>query len=178
MERVAVGVSANSATLFLQKNMEENNKINELDAMMRLSEVINDSPTVVEIGGQKYNINALKIGTQVLIAEETCKVQKHQEGNMVDVFNSFSNSIPAIIRCIAFALLNDKDKIYKDYSKREFSDEFYATCEKIEWESNRQQWMSILVDVIKKIDISFSFTITEQMSMIRDLMMKKRTPVR
>ena len=158
--------------------MEDKSKINELDAMMRLSEVINDTPTIVEIGGKKYNITALKIGTQILIAEETCKVQKHQEGNMVDVFKSFANSIPAVIRCIAFAILNDKDKIYKDYSKREFSEEFYATCEKIEWESDRQQWMSILVEIIRKIDISFSFTITEQMSMIRDLTMKKRTPER
>lgn len=146
--------------------------------MMRLSEVINDTPTIVEIGGKKYNITSLKIGTQILIAEETSKVQKHQEGNMVDVFKSFANSIPAVIRCIAFAILNDKDKIYKDYSKREFSEEFYATCEKIEWESDRQQWMSILVEIIRKIDISFSFTITEQMSMIRDLTMKKRNPER
>lgn len=146
--------------------------------MMRLSEVINDTPTIVEIGGKKYNITSLKIGTQILIAEETSKVQKHQEGNMVDVFKSFANSIPAVIRCIAFAILNDKDKIYKDYSKREFSEEFYATCEKIEWESDRQQWMAILVEIIRKIDISFSFTITEQMSMIRDLTMKKRTPER
>lgn len=158
--------------------MEDKSKINELDAMMRLSEVINDTPTIVEIGGKKYNITSLKIGTQILIAEETSKVQKHQEGNMVDVFKSFANSIPAVIRCIAFAILNDKDKIYKDYSKREFSEEFYATCEKIEWESDRQQWMSILVEIIRKIDISFSFTITEQMSMIRDLTMKKRTPER
>ena len=158
--------------------MEDKSKINELDAMMRLSEVINDTPTIVEIGGKKYNITALKIGTQILIAEETSKVQKHQEGNMVDVFKSFANSIPAVIRCIAFAILNDKDKIYQDYSKREFSEEFYATCEKIEWESDRQQWMAILVEIIRKIDISFSFTITEQMSMIRDLTMKKRTPER
>lgn len=158
--------------------MEDKSKIKELDAMMRLSEVINDTPTIVEIGGKKYHITALKIGTQILIAEETSKVQKHQEGNMVDVFKSFANSIPAVIRCIAFAILNDKDKIYKDYSKREFSEEFYATCEKIEWESDRQQWMSILVEIIRKIDISFSFTITEQMSMIRDLTMKKRNPER
>ena len=158
--------------------MEDKSKINELDAMMRLSEVINDTPTIVEIGGKKYHITGLKIGTQILIAEETSKVQKHQEGNMVDVFKSFANSIPAVIRCIAFAILNDKDKIYQDYSKREFSEEFYATCEKIEWESDRQQWMSILVEIIRKIDISFSFTITEQMSMIRDLTMKKRNPER
>ena len=158
--------------------MEDKSKINELDAMMRLSEVINDTPTIVEIGGKKYHITGLKIGTQILIAEETIKVQKHQEGNMVDVFKSFANSIPAVIRCIAFAILNDKDKIYQDYSKREFSEEFYATCEKIEWESDRQQWMSILVEIIRKIDISFSFTITEQMSMIRDLTMKKRNPER
>lgn len=155
-------------------NEEKENKISELDAMMRLAEIMNDSPTQMDIGGKTYNITALKMGTQILIAEETCKIQKHQEGNLVDIFNQFAHSLPAIVRCLAFAILNDKDKIYKDYAAKEFSDEFYTLCEKIEWESDKGQWMNILAEVIKKIDVSFSMTITEQMSMLRDMTMKKR----
>lgn len=153
---------------------EKENKISELDAMLRLAEIMNDSPTVMEIGGEKFNITALKMGTQILIAEETCKIQKHQEGNLVDIFNQFAHSLPAVVRCLAFAILNDKNKIYKDYATKTFSDEFYALCEKIEWESDKGQWMQILSEVIKKIDVSFSMTITEQMSMLRDMTMKKR----
>ena len=48
---------------------EKDNKISELDAMLRLAEIMNDSPTPFEIGGKTYNITALKMGTQVLIAE-------------------------------------------------------------------------------------------------------------
>lgn len=157
---------------------EKENKISELDAMLRLAEIMNDSPTPFEIGGKTYNITALKMGTQVLIAEETCKIQKHQEGNLVDMFNQFAHSIPAVIRCLAFAVLNDKDKIYKNYATKEFSDDFYSLCERIEWESNQSRWMEILSEVIKKININFSLTITEQMSMIRDLTLKKRIPER
>lgn len=158
----------------MNKNNHEENKISELDAMMRLAEIMNDSPTQMEIGGKTYNITALKMGTQILIAEETCKIQKHQEGNLVDIFNQFAHSLPAIVRCLAFAILNDKDKIYKDYAAKEFSDEFYAMCEKIEWESDKSQWFDILQKVIAKLDISFSMTITEQMSMLRDMTLKKR----
>lgn len=153
---------------------EKENKINELDAMMRLAEIMNDSPTQMEIGGKTYNITALKMGTQILIAEETCKIQKHQEGNLVDIFNQFARSIPSVIKCLAFAILNDKDKIYKDYATKTFSDEFYALCETIEWESDKAQWMSVLAEVIKKLDISFSLAITEQMSMLRDMSLKQR----
>ena len=103
--------------------------------MLRLAEIMNDSPTPVEVGGKTYNITALKMGTQVLIAEETCKIQKHQEGNLVDMFNQFARSLPAVVRCLAFAVLNDKDKIYKNYATKEFSDEFNSLCERIEWES-------------------------------------------
>lgn len=155
-------------------NDEKENKISELDAMMRLAEIMNDSPTQMDIGDKTYNITALKMGTQILIAEETCKIQKHQEGNLVDIFNQFAHSLPAIVHCLAFAILNDKDKIYKDYTTKEFSDEFYALCEKIEWESDKGKWMEVLAEVIRKIDVSFSMTITEQMSMLRDMTMKKR----
>lgn len=155
-------------------NEEKENKISELDAMMRLAEIMNDSPTQMDIGGKTYNITALKMGTQILIAEETCKIQKHQEGNLVDIFNQFAHSLPAIVRCLAFAILNDKDKIYKDYASKEFSEEFYALCEKIEWESDKGQWMAVLAEVIKKLDISFSLAITEQMSMLRNMTLKQR----
>lgn len=142
--------------------------------MMRLAEVLNDSPTQIKIGDKIYNITALKMGTQILIAEETCKIQKSQEGNLVDMFNQFARSLPAVIRCLAFAVLNDKDKIYKDYAAREFSDEFYSMCERIEWESDKGKWLEVLAEVIRKIDVAFFLNISDQMKILRDLTMKKK----
>jgi hypothetical protein len=153
--------------------MSEDKKISELDAMTRLAEIMNDSPTQIEIGGKVYKITALKMGTQVLIAEETCKIQKNHEGNMVDLFNQFARSLPAVIRCLAYAVLNDKDKIYKDYATKEFSNEFYALCEQIEWESDKGTWMSVLVEVIRKIDMQFFFTITAQMTELRTMTLRR-----
>lgn len=144
--------------------------------MLRLAEIMNDSPTPFEIGGKTYNITALKMGTQVLIAEETCKIQKHQEGNLVDMFNQFARSLPAVVRCLAFAVLNDKDKIYKNYATKEFSDEFNSLCERIEWESDKRQWMDVLSKVINKIDVAFFLNISEQMKILRDTTMRRRVP--
>lgn len=155
---------------------EKDNKISELDAMLRLAEIMNDSPTPFEVGGKTYNITALKMGTQVLIAEETCKIQKHQEGNLVDMFNQFARSLPAVVRCLAFAVLNDKDKIYKNYATKEFSDEFNSLCERIEWESDKRQWMDVLSKVINKIDVAFFLNISEQMKILRDTTMRRRNP--
>lgn len=144
--------------------------------MLRLAEIMNDSPTPFEIGGKTYNITALKMGTQVLIAEETCKIQKNQEGNLVDMFNQFARSLPAVVRCLAFAVLNDKDKIYKNYATKEFSDEFNSLCERIEWESDKRQWMDVLSKVINKIDVAFFLNISEQMKILRDTTMRRRVP--
>lgn len=163
---------------FIGMDKKADEKTDALTAMLRLSEILNDSPTTVKVGDKSYKITALKMGTQVLISEETCKIQKHQEGNMVDLFNQFARSIPAVIRCIAYAILNDKDRIFKDYSTKEYSLEFRNLCEQIEWESDRGQWLSVLVEVINKIDLNFGMTITERMSMIRDSTMKKRIPER
>lgn len=143
--------------------------------MTRLAEILNDSPTQIKIGDKVYNITALKMGTQILIAEETCKIQKHQEGNLVDMFNQFATSLPAVVRCLAFAVLNDKDKIYKDYASREFSDDFYSMCERIEWESDKGKWMEVLAEIVRKIDVAFFLNISDQMKILRDWQMKKRT---
>lgn len=154
---------------------EKEQEISELDAMMRLAEVLNDSPTQIRIGDKTYSITALKMGTQILIAEETCKIQKSQEGNLVDMFNQFARSLPAVIRCLAFAVLNDKDKIYKDYAAREFSDEFYSMCERIEWESDKGKWLEVLAEVVRKIDVAFFLNISDQMKILRDSTMKRKT---
>ena len=51
-----------------------------LEAMERLDQIMNDSPTIAKMGKTEFPITAFKPGTQWLIAEESCKIQKAEKG--------------------------------------------------------------------------------------------------
>lgn len=148
--------------------------MSELEAQELLARVLNDTPTPIDIGGETYYITALKIGTQNLIAEESCRIQKAQEGNMLDMFKQFAVCVPSVIKCLCYAILNDKDKIFKDYRKREYSDDFIALQERLEWESDSRQWMEVLVNVIQRIDLDFFIKCAGSVMTIKDLALKTR----
>lgn len=148
--------------------------ISELDAQTLLAEVLNDTPTKIVIAGKTYHITALKLGVQNLIAEESCKIQQAQEGNLYDLYQQFAKSVPAVIRCLAYAVLNDKDRIFKDYRTREYSDEFQTLYEQLEWESDKTKFIEVLVDVMNKINIDFFLQAASMLTMMRDSALKTR----
>lgn len=148
--------------------------ISELDAQTLLAEVLNDTPTKIVIAGQTYRITALKLGVQNLIAEESCKIQQAQEGNLYDLYQQFAKSVPAVIRCLCYAVLNDKDRIFKDYRTREYSDEFQTLYEQLEWESDKTKFIEVLVDVMNKINIDFFLQAASMLTMMRDSALKTR----
>ena len=148
--------------------------ISELDAQTLLAEVLNDTPTKIVIAGQTYHITALKLGVQNLIAEESCKIQQAQEGNLYDLYQQFAKSVPAVIRCLCYAVLNDKNKIFKDYRTREYSDEFQTLYEQLEWESDKTKFIEVLVDVMNKINIDFFLQAASMLTMMRDSALKTR----
>lgn len=154
--------------------MDNENKTPTLDDMLRMAEVMNDTPVYLTIGGERYGIKALKMGTQALIAEESCRIQKNEEGNLADIIKHFAESVPAVIRCLAYAVLNDKNRIFSDYEKREYSDEYKALVDKLEWESKPTEWLNVLVSVIRKLDIGFFFDCTQQMTLLRETILSKR----
>ena len=148
--------------------------ISELDAQTLLAEVLNDTPTKIVIAGKTYHITALKLGVQNLIAEESCKIQQSQEGNLHDLYQQFAKSVPAVIRCLCYAVLNDKNKIFKDYRTREYSDEFQTLYEQLEWESDKTKFIEVLVDVMNKINIDFFLQAASMLTMMRDSALKTR----
>ena len=148
--------------------------ISELDAQTLLAEVLNDTPTKIVIAGQTYHITALKLGVQNLIAEESCKIQQAQEGNLYALYQQFAKSVPAVIRCLCYAVLNDKNKIFKDYRTREYSDEFQTLYEQLEWESDKTKFIEVLVDVMNKINIDFFLQAASMLTMMRDSALKTR----
>ena len=154
-------------------------ELTEFEAQELLAQVLNNTPTEIIIAGKKYYITALKLGTQNLIAEESCKIQKAQDGNALDMYQQFAKSIPAVIRCLCYAVLNDKDKIFKNYATREYSDEYQALYEQLEWESDRNNWIEILVNVMQKIDLSFFTIAASMLTTIRDSAIKtKKTTIK
>lgn len=153
---------------------EEKKEITELEAQAMLAEVLNNTPIPIEIGGEIYHITALKLGVQNLIAEESCKIQQAEKGNLADLYRQFTQSMPSLIRCLCYAVLNDKNRIFKDYRKREYSDEYHTLYERLEWESPKEKWISILMQVMDRIDIGFFFQAASTLTMIRESALKTR----
>lgn len=145
-----------------------------MSAMERLAKVMNDSPTIVKMGKTEWAIKALRPGTQWLIAEEACKILKAEKGNMNDVIRQFSINIPSVVRVITFALLNDKDRIYKDYKGKLLSDEFQAVYDTIMWETNPDNWIGLLVEVLNMLSMDYFFQVTNAIAIIREMALGRK----
>lgn len=141
-------------------------EISELDAQMRLAEILTDSDRDISLGGKTYKIRALRPGTQWLIAQESCKIAKNEEGNFTDLITKFASNIPAVVRCITLAILNDKKKIE--------SDEYQALYDTIMWETKQREWIDVLVEVLQMLDLRFFFRCTETIEMIRSMTLTKK----
>lgn len=148
-----------------------------LEAMSRLAKIMNDTPSVAKLGKTEFQITALKPGTQWLIAEESCNIAKAETANFADVIKQFSVNIPSVVRVITLAILNDKDRIFKDYKNREYSDEFRSVYETIMWETNPDNWLSLLIEIMNMLSMDYFFQSTNAIAMIREAALgrKKKT---
>jgi hypothetical protein len=148
--------------------MEEKKEINELDAQLRLADIMNDAPRKITLGGREFEITALKPGTQYLIAAEATKIAKTGEA-FADVIKQFAVNIPAVIRCITLAILNDKDKIN--------GAEYQSMYDFIQWETKQVEWMGILVEILQMLNLEVFFYTTEQIDLFRQMTTAKKTTV-
>lgn len=139
-----------------------------LDAMQKLASIMNDSPTLIKMGKTEFAITALKPGVQWLIAEESCKIAKAESANFSDVIKQFSINIPSVVKVITLAILNDKDRIFKNYKNREYSDEYDSVYETIMWETNPENWLSLLIEIMNKLSMDYFFQSTNVVAMIRE----------
>lgn len=144
-----------------------------IEAMERLAQVMNDSPTIVKMNNTEFKITALKAGTQMLIAEESVKIQKSEQGNFNDLIKQFSLNTPSVVKIITLAILNDKDRIYKKDTK-EFSDEYYAMYETIMWETEPKYWLNLLVEIMQLLSLDFFFDTTNAIAMIREMALGRK----
>lgn len=127
-----------------------------IDDQMRLAEILNDSPTLVALNGTPFEVRALRYGTQWRIAQKVLEITKAEEGSFGDILKHFAQSVPAVLEVLTLALLNDKNKIFKDGDETAgYSDLFKATYSTLEWECDYTKFGEILITVLSKLDISF-----------------------
>ena len=138
------------------------------DAMERLAKVMNDTPTIVKMSNTEFAITALKPGTQWLIAEESCKIMKAEQGNFKDVIKQFAINIPSVVHVITLAILNDKNRIFEDYKSRKYSEEYQSVYETIMWETSPDHWLSLLVEIMNMLSMDYFFQSTNAVAMIRE----------
>ena len=138
------------------------------DAMERLAKVMNDTPTIVKMSNTEFAITALKPGTQWLIAEESCKIMKAEQGNFKDVIKQFAINIPSVVHVITLAILNDKNRIFEDYKSRKYSEEYQSVYDTIMWETNPDNWLSLLVEIMNMLSMDYFFQSTNAVAMIRE----------
>ena len=76
------------------------------------------------------------------------------------------------MKVITLALLNDKNRIYVNGDNLQgFSDEYNATYNTLMWEvTNNEGIITILMEVLQMIDVSFFLTSSEVVKTMRQMM--------
>ena len=157
-----------------QDIVQPTEQMSALDAMTRLAQVMNDSPTIVKMANTEWAIKALRPATQWLIAEESLKIQKSEEGNFSDVIKQFAQNIPSVVKVLTLAILNDKKRIYGDNTDGTFSEEYRAVYDTIMWETDSQSWIGLLVEVMNMLSLDYFFASTNAIAMIREMALGKK----
>lgn len=138
------------------------------EAMERLAQIMNDSPTIVKLNGTEWRITALKPGTQWLIAEEACKIIKGEKMSMGDVIKEFSVNLPSVAKVITLALLNDKERIH--------SDEYHKVYDQLLWgDYDIKDWATLLVEILNLLDVDFFFASTNVVQTVRKQALTRKT---
>lgn len=146
-----------------------------IEAMERLAQVMNDSPSIVKLADTEFAIKALKAGTQWLIAEETCKIVRNENMTIGDIIKQFAVNVPSIVKVITLAILNDKDRIFSDYKSQTYSDEYNAIYDTIMWQTKPNEWIKLLSEVLQLIDVDFFLGSTNVVKVIQKMSLEKKT---
>lgn len=136
------------------------------EAMERLVQVMTDAPSLVKLANAGWEVRALKPAVQWEISKIACEVHKVDNATYGDVIKGFATNLPAVVRVITLALLNDKERIENEY------EQVYDT---LMWESKPSEWAGVLFEILNLQDISFFLQITQVVEIFRQstLQMKK-----
>lgn len=161
----------------LVKAVNKNKKEHEvsLEAQEKLVEILNDSPHLVALNGTEYEVRALRMGTQYLIAQEVIKINKVENANFGDIVKQFSINIPSVVKVIVLCLLNDKKRIYQDgIEYKGFSEEYNALYDTIMWEGNISAYGMLLFECLQMLDVSVFMEVLDILSVFKTTITMKR----
>lgn len=146
------------------------------ESMERLARIMNDSPSIVTLHGTEWRIKGLKPGVQWLIAEQACHIVKGEKLSMGDVIKEFAVNLPAVVHVITLALLNDKERIFSDYDKRELSEEYRQVYDLLMWgEYDMKDWALLLGEILNLISTDFFFESTNVIQTVREMTLTRKT---
>lgn len=148
-----------------------------LKAQERLAEILNDSPHIVSLNGTEWEVRALRMGTQWLIANKCIQVAKVESANFGDIVKQFAVNIPAVIEVLVLALLNDKNKIFKNGNEKDgYSDLYQATYDTLLWECKTEEFGQIFLETLQLIDVGFFMESQRMLQIFREMTLtRKRT---
>lgn len=127
-----------------------------LEAQERLVEILTDSPRIVSLNGSEWAIKALRMGTQYLIAKKVIEIKRAEDNTFGDIIQQFAVNIPAVIEVITLALLNDKNKIFKNgIDGGEYSELYETTYQTLMWECKVEDFGNLLLEILQLIDTNF-----------------------
>lgn len=159
----------------MAKNKIGNEKQVSIEAQEKLIEILNDSPHLVSLANTNFEVRALKMGTQYLIAQEVIKINKVENANFGDIVKQFSINIPSVVRVIVLCILNDKKRIFKDgIEYLGYSDEFNALYDTIMWEGNIAEYGELLLECLQMLDISVFMQALDILSIFKSSVTMKR----
>lgn len=138
------------------------------ESMERLVRIMTDSPTLAKLAGTEWEIRALKPAVQWEIAKIACNIHNVEKATYGDVLKGFAENLPAVVRVVTLALLNDKKRIEEDY------DTVYET---LMWESKPSEWATILYEILQLQDVGFFFQITQATEMFRQTTLQRKKTI-
>lgn len=135
------------------------------ESMEKLVRVMTDAPTLVKLANAGWEVRALKPAVQWEIAKIACEIHQVENASYGDILTEFAKNLPAVVRVITLALLNDKKRIEEEY------DLVYDT---LMWESNPSEWANVLLEILNLQDIGFFLQITQVTEIFRQMTLQKR----
>jgi hypothetical protein len=150
-----------------------------IDSQARLAEILTDSPRLVSLNGTEWEVRALRMGTQWLIAKKAIEVNKADSATMGDILRQFAVNMPAVLDVITLALLNDRNKIYKNGRECEgLSDLYRQTRETLEWECNPTEFGELLFEILQMMSVDFFWNALDILAVFRaSVTERKRTRI-
>lgn len=147
------------------------------DAQNRLAEILADAPSIEKLSGTEWEMRPLRMGTQYLIVQEICKINKEENATYGDVLKSLLVSMPSLCNVLALALLNDKNKIYQNGDQNQgFSKLYKRTYDTIMWSADKNEMAHIMLDCLQMVDVSFFMEALGMLQIFRaSVTEKKRT---